>query len=953
MQVLKNHPSFLGSLIGAVVALVILAPLTSYLIDQAEKNVLSNQRNVLLARATTLRAKIEGELSLTLALSKGVEAPYAIKGTLGAAEFNALAAELLAKTPFVKNIGLTKGTVFTNVYPLAGNEGLVGVDYQKIPKQWPKVEKAIETRHSVIDGPLNLIQGGVGLIQRTPVYKSGEGTLGNFLGIVSIVIDVEKMLAPFEEEGVKFAIRKDGAQKPFWGDTELFSQNNTGYISEIVLPDGVWQLATSLTGRWVEESYAKLSRIKSFIIGIVVLLIALSCYLGFLVASKRSLYGEFKLKQKQYLDLLINAPDAMLFVNQKGEIIKANDKAHELFEYEAGTLEGLNVDALLQEDQRSAHRVKRKTFAKAGVPRDMSRGRTLEIYTHKNNKRYVEINLGISGKNEDQIITATVRDVTSRVMLEKERNLAEEILREALEAIPDGFVIYDAEDRLVICNSAYKKIYEASSPAMVPGAKFEDIIRYGVANNQYPAAGDTDEAKEEWIRQRVAQHINPSEVILQFTDKGRWLKIDERKTVSGHIVGVRTDVTDIKEKEEKLKEQAKELKKLAHESHVARELAEKADRAKSDFLAIISHELRTPMTGILGLSDLLLVSDLDEIQKTHLKNLHISAETLLSLLNNILDYSKFEAGHLNFEAVAFDLCDVVDGVLQLLGPVASQKGVNLVSRIEGDDKDYFFRSDPVRLRQVLLNLTSNAIKFTKQGSVSIIVKPLSNEGCLRVEVHDTGTGIPNELGDKLFKPFTQADESTTRKFGGTGLGLAICRKIVEGLGGEIDFESTLGEGSIFWFELSLEKTDHADIEKSDLALSKIDRSRVSYTRALSILLAEDNQINRTVISTVLKRMGHGVDEATNGAEAVEKAKHNEYDLILMDMQMPEMDGCEATIQIRQEKGPIGQTPIIALTADVQAENNKRYREAGISVFVTKPVDWEVLQQKIDKLFLGE
>merc|ERR1711879_606262 len=244
-------------------------------------------------------------------------------------------------------------------------------------------------------------------------------------------------------------------------------------------------------------------------------------------------------------DLLINAPDAMLFVNQKGEIIKANDKAHELFEYEAGTLEGLNVDALLQEDQRSAHRVKRKTFAKAGVPRDMSRGRTLEIYTHKNNKRYVEINLGISGKNEDQIITATVRDVTSRVMLEKERNLAEEILREALETIPDGFVIYDAEDKLVVCNSAYKRIYDASASLMVPGVKFEDIIRYGVANNQYPAAGDTDEAKEEWIRQRVAQHINPSEVILQFTDKGRWLKIDERKTVSGHIVGVRTDVTDI------------------------------------------------------------------------------------------------------------------------------------------------------------------------------------------------------------------------------------------------------------------------------------------------------------------------------------------------------------------------------------------------------------------------
>ncbi len=950
---LKNHPSFFGSLIGAVVAFVILSPLTSYIIHQADKTVLSNQRNVLLAHATTLRAEIEGELSLTLALSKGVEAPYAIKGALDAAEFDALAAELLAKTPFVKNIGLTKGTVFSNVYPLEGNEGLVGLDYHKIPKQWPKVEKAIETRLPVIDGPLNLIQGGVGLIQRTPVYKSADGTLGDFLGIVSIVIDVEKLLIPFEEEGVTFAIRKDGAQKPFWGNAELFSQSNSSYISEIVLPDGVWHLATSLTGRWVEESYAKLARIKFLTIGIVILLIALSSYLGFLVASKRSLYGEYKLKQQQYLDLLISAPDAMLFVNHKGEIIQANEKAYGLFECEAGTLEGLNVDALLQEDQRSDHRAKRKAFAKAGVPRDMSRGTPLEIYTQKNNKRYVEINLGVSGTNEDQIITAMVRDVTNRVMLEKERNLAEEILREALETIPDGFVIYDAQDRLVICNSAYKKIYEASSPAMVPGAQFEDIIRYGVAHNQYPAAGDTDESKEEWIRQRVAQHFNPSEVILQFTDQGRWLKIDERKTVSGHIVGVRTDVTDIKEQEEKLKEQARELKKLAHESHVAREFAEKADRAKSDFLAIISHELRTPMTGILGLSDLLLVSNLDETQKTHLKNLRISAETLLSLLNNILDYSKFEAGHLTFEAVAFDLCDIVDGVLQLLGPIASQKGVNLLSRIEGDDKDYFFRSDPVRLRQVLLNLASNAIKFTKHGSVSIIVKPLSDEGRLRVEVHDTGTGIPKELGDKLFKPFTQADESTTRKFGGTGLGLAICRKIVEGLGGVIDFESTIDKGSIFWFELSLEKTDHADIEKSDLALSKIDSSRVSYTQSLSILLAEDNRINRTVISTVLKRMGHGVDEATNGAEAVEKAKHNEYDLILMDMQMPEMDGCEATIQIRQEEGPIGQTPIIALTADVQAENNIRYREAGISVFVTKPVDWEVLQQKIGKLFLSE
>jgi signal transduction histidine kinase/ActR/RegA family two-component response regulator len=551
--------------------------------------------------------------------------------------------------------------------------------------------------------------------------------------------------------------------------------------------------------------------------------------------------------------------------------------------------------------------------------------------------------------------------VTDKRQLQFERHLAEETLREAIDTIPDGFAIYDAQDRLYTFNSAYAEIYSASAAALKIGTNFREIIKFGLENGQYPQAGKTFEEQQTWMKDRLEAHLDPEpKTIIQQTSGGRWLKITERRTPSGLTVGIRTDITDIKATEAELREkqnllevQASELRGLAKEYLQAKVHAEEATQAKSEFLAIISHELRTPMTGILGLTDIMLASDPTEDQQSHLGQLKLSANSLLELLNDILDYSKFEAGKLELEKTEFDVIQIGEAVVKLLGPVAASKSIELHSTINILEDERVFLGDGNRIRQILLNLASNAVKFTKTGHVKILIEPetvFENYVDILFKVSDTGIGISDQQISSLFEPFSQADSSTTRKFGGTGLGLSICKKLVSAMGGVISVESELEKGSEFSFVLRLTHGDPTKlVNQTEKARNLLNRNATGSAPGLSILLAEDVDINRMIVSTVLKKWGHTVEEVVNGKEAVDKASGDEqFDLILMDMQMPEMDGCDAAIAIRQLKGANSNTPIIALTADIQAAQNERYTQAGLDAFLHKPVDWDMLEETILK-----
>jgi PAS domain S-box-containing protein len=408
------------------------------------------------------------------------------------------------------------------------------------------------------------------------------------------------------------------------------------------------------------------------------------------------------------------------------------------------------------------------------------------------------------------------------------------------------------------------------------------------------------------------------------------------------------ELTELAARRDRLTLQAGELTELAARLDQERDRAEKANVAKSQFLAMMSHELRTPMTGVLGMVDLLTGTKVDDHQKDLLSTLHRSASALLDLLNDILDFSKIEAGELELEIVDFSMSSIVKDVRELFDPVLSAKGLNLAVTMDGVDEDVL-RGDPTRIRQVLMNLIGNASKFTEVGGVRVTVSQastLSGDITMRFDIADTGIGVAAEDQAPLFQPFVQAESDTTRKFGGTGLGLAICKQLVEAMGGTIWVESELGQGSVFSFSIA---TQAGDPEKVIDQASPVDLGRAIILQPLSFLVAEDNPTTQMLLRSMLERDGHRVTVVNNGALAVAEVERSAFDIILMDMQMPVMDGPEAIRRIRAMTTTIASCPVIALTADAIRTHRQRYLDAGANVVVTKPVNWSELFTEVARL----
>ena len=373
--------------------------------------------------------------------------------------------------------------------------------------------------------------------------------------------------------------------------------------------------------------------------------------------------------------------------------------------------------------------------------------------------------------------------------------------------------------------------------------------------------------------------------------------------------------------------------------------AASAAKAKSVFLATMSHELRTPMNGVIGMSGLLLDTPLDAEQRRMVTATRQSAEALVAIVNDILDYSKLEAGRIELEAVDFEVRATVDGVLALLEPKATEKGLSLGLEA-APDVPALVQGDVGRLRQILFNLVGNAVKFTEAGEVRVVARRIAGpEGEVRLafEVRDSGIGIEPAALDKLFDRFSQADAAVARKYGGSGLGLAICRQLCRAMGGDIAVESAPGQGSVFRFVIPF-RVVAARAAPAGRAPEAV--PDIAPVRALRILVAEDNRVNQMLVVAVLGKKGHTVDVVSNGLEAVEAVQRAPYDVVLMDDQMPEMDGVSATHAIRALDGSAARVPIIAVTGNVLAEDRARYEGAGMSDYITKPIDFAALNAAI-------
>ncbi|MDH5389356.1 MAG: ATP-binding protein [Gammaproteobacteria bacterium] len=401
------------------------------------------------------------------------------------------------------------------------------------------------------------------------------------------------------------------------------------------------------------------------------------------------------------------------------------------------------------------------------------------------------------------------------------------------------------------------------------------------------------------------------------------------------IKNTRRAAKDLENLNRSLTSEIEYVKNIEEELKKARDDAERMSRTKGEFLANMSHEIRTPMNGVIGTLQLLEDTKLNETQREYVEIAYKSADSLMSILNDILDLSKIEAGQLEFEAIPFDLREVVNDVVVLHSLKAEQMGIYLNSNVE-EAVPRNVIGDPTRMRQVMVNLISNAIKFTSEGGVSVHIKlKLKDEkdALIRVEVMDTGIGIPKSKHQKLFVAFSQADGSTTRKYGGSGLGLTIVRQLVEMMKGNLGVDSEVGKGSKFWFVIPLGIARDDEISEMPAIVAK------PVVLTGKVLLVEDNPINQMVAKKMLEKTGLVSVLAENGKEALERLEQEEFDAVLMDCQMPEMDGFEATRLWREQEQMLsnGRLPIIAMTANVMQGDRERCLASGMDDYLGKPV----------------
>ncbi|MCW5206171.1 CBS domain-containing protein [Desulfobulbus sp. F5] len=521
-----------------------------------------------------------------------------------------------------------------------------------------------------------------------------------------------------------------------------------------------------------------------------------------------------------------------------------------------------------------------------------------------------------------------VQDITSRKEAELQLQAQHRFLDSVIETLPSLLFVKDAEHlRYVRFNRAGEQLIGRPAADFL-GKSDADLLPLPEAEARLTAdhcllaSGKAIEITEEQISTCQGNRLLRTRKTPILDEQGK----------PAYLLGIADDITEQRAAEQNLAE--------------ARIQAEKANQAKSDFLANMSHEIRTPMNGIIGLTELALKTKLNTQQVDYLRKVHESAHSLLGLLNDILDLSKIEAHRLELESIPFDLYQLMAQIGSLMAIHSQQKGVPLRTRIAPEIPHYLL-GDPLRIKQILLNLVGNAFKFTKEGEISMEVRPglHAQPGCLPIAftVQDTGIGIGKEQQRELFKPFVQSDSSTTRLYGGTGLGLAITRQLVEMMDGTIELVSAPGEGSAFTFTLPLPLSDQeelaAHIERSEL--HGPDNAVLDSIRGARILLAEDNKINQQVAMELLSQECFLVDLAENGQEVLDLLQPGRYDAVLMDLQMPVMDGYQATAAIRSQ--PVyAELPILAMSANAMRHDREQCRAAGMNDHIPKPVDRRLL-----------
>ncbi len=632
---------------------------------------------------------------------------------------------------------------------------------------------------------------------------------------------------------------------------------------------------------------------------------------------------EIKATEAWFREILESAPDGILVVDDQARIILANRQIEEIFSYPAGALLGQPIEVLVPEAIRETHVGWRNRFIHDA--RKTRAQMELRAVSRDNIEFSVEVGLAklppVGGRGA--CICVAVRDITEKKRTAQEIEHQRATLSALLDALPDPIYCKDPDGVYLGCNAAY---------ARRAGKPIEEIVAH-TDYDIYPPelAFSVRNADQRVLDERVT---TGGEEWIELSD-GKVLCLDTVRSpfcdASGNLLGMLNVGRDI------TRHKAAEAEILQ-----AKALAEEATKAKSDFLANMSHEIRTPMNAIIGMSHLALQTQLDKKQKNYIEKVHRAGENLLGIINDILDFSKIEAGKMSVERIDFRLEEVMDNLINLIGLKAEDKGLEFGFNIAPNTPTALI-GDPLRLGQILVNLGNNAVKFTEKGKILIgaeMITQTETEAELHFWVRDSGIGMTPEQCGKMFQSFSQADASTTRKYGGTGLGLAISKNLVELMHGRIWVESEAGKGSIFHFHVRLGVQDASKAASSARMEEKeaLNTAAMRGLKGARVLLVEDNEMNQELAMELLAQAGMEIVVANNGQEALDTlANDGRFDGVLMDCQMPVMDGYTATREIR--KNPDWQAlPVVAMTANAMAGDREKVIEAGMNDHIAKPLN---------------